>query len=106
MPANCPRCDRGVKLDWDYCAWCYGPGFEAETNRRYKDKRYTAKCDNKRCGQPLMPFMRYCPWCRKKVRKAWKLPDTKATCPSCNWGVASGFWSYCAWCSEPLRPEQ
>lgn len=106
MPANCPRCDRGVKLDWDYCAWCYGPGFEAETNRRFSDKRYSAKCDNKRCGEPLMPFMRYCPWCRKKVRKAWKLPDTKATCPSCSWGVASTFWSFCAWCREPLRPEQ
>ncbi|MDH5621689.1 MAG: serine/threonine-protein kinase, partial [Gammaproteobacteria bacterium] len=28
MPSTCPRCDRGVKSDWNYCAWCYGSGFE------------------------------------------------------------------------------
>jgi len=103
MPANCPRCDRGVKLDWDYCAWCYGPGFESETNRRYSDKRYTATCDNRRCRQPLMPFMRYCPWCRKKVRKPWKLEGSTKSCPACRWGIASDFWNFCAWCREPLR---
>ncbi len=105
MPANCPRCDRGVKLDWDYCAWCYGPGFEAETNRHYADKRYTARCDNARCRQPLMPFMRYCPWCRKKVRRPWKLKGSSKKCPSCSWGIAADFWDFCAWCREPLRRE-
>ena len=103
MPANCPRCERGVKLDWDYCAWCYGPGFEPETNRQFSDKRYTRKCENKRCKKPLMPFMRYCPWCRWKVRKPWKLEGSKKSCPSCKWGIASGFWNFCAWCREPLR---
>lgn len=103
MPANCPRCERGVKLDWDYCAWCYGPGFEPETNRTYSDQRYTSKCENRRCRQPLMPFMRYCPWCRKKVRKAWKLEGTSKRCPSCDWGIAAEFWDYCAWCRERLR---
>ena len=29
-PAACPRCQRGTKLDWRYCAWCYGFGFEIE----------------------------------------------------------------------------
>ncbi|MDX1481938.1 MAG: serine/threonine-protein kinase [Woeseiaceae bacterium] len=104
MPANCPRCERGVKIDWDYCAWCHGPGFEPETNRRYSDKRYVSKCDNARCREPLMPFMRYCPWCRKKVRKPWKLKGTNKQCPACEWGIAADFWNYCAWCREPLRP--
>ena len=103
MPANCPRCERGVKLDWDYCAWCYGPGFEAETARRYPDKRYVGRCSNKRCGGPLMKFMRYCPWCRSKVKKPWKLSGTNKRCRSCGWGIAQEFWNFCAWCREPIR---
>lgn len=103
MPAHCPRCERGVKLDWDYCAWCYGPGFVAESDRRYSDKRYVARCSNRRCRQPLMPFMRYCPWCRVKVRKPWKLEGSSSRCRACNWGIAREFWNYCAWCREPIR---
>ena len=102
MPSSCPRCERGVKNDWDYCAWCYGPGFVAESSRTYPDKRYTGRCESKKCRGPLMPFMRYCPWCRTKVRKAWKLKGSRHTCGSCNWGIASEFWKYCAWCREPV----
>ncbi len=102
MPAICPRCNRGVKKDWHYCSWCYGPGFELETNRRYSDKRYVAKCANKKCREPLMPFMRYCPWCCSKVRKPWKIPGSRHTCSSCDWGVVEEFWDYCAWCAEPV----
>ena len=103
MPAHCPRCERGVKLDWNYCAWCYGPGFETETNRKYPDKRYIARCSNRRCRQPLMKFMRYCPWCRVKVKKPWRLAANKHKCVACGWGVVSEFWNYCAWCREPVR---
>ncbi len=105
MPAHCPRCERGVKNDWDYCPWCYGPGFVEETTRRYPDKRYTAKCANKRCRGPLMPFMRYCPHCRTKVRRRWKLRGSRHTCKACKWGIAYEFWNYCAWCREPVRHE-
>ncbi len=105
MPAHCPRCERGVKNDWAYCAWCYGPGFEAETNRFYPDKRYTSRCANSRCREPLMPFMRYCPWCRMKVRRPWKVEGSKHRCRACRWGVAKDFWNYCAWCREPIRRE-
>ena len=105
MPSTCPRCERGVKKDWDYCAWCYGPGFEPETNRHYADKRYTARCSNQRCRGELMPFMRYCPWCRMKVRRAWKLPGSRHSCKACGWGIAREFWNYCAWCREPVRRE-
>ena len=105
MPSSCPRCERGVKNDWDYCAWCYGPGFEQETSRKYPDRRYVAKCENKRCKRPLMAFMRYCPWCRHKVRKPWKLKGSKHSCGACHWGIAREFWNYCAWCREPVRRE-
>ncbi len=103
MPSSCPRCERGVKNDWNYCAWCYGPGFEEESTRHYPDKRYTARCARKGCRRPLMPFMRYCPWCRSKVRQPWKLKGSKDTCRACNWGIAREFWNYCAWCREPVR---
>ncbi len=105
MPATCPRCERGAKKDWDYCAWCYGPGFVEETARHYSDKRYSSRCANARCRGPLMPFMRYCPWCRMKVRRPWKLKGSKHSCKACNWGVARDFWNYCAWCREPVRRE-
>lgn len=102
MPAICPRCERGVKKDWHYCAWCYGAGFELETTRRYPDKRYSARCSNSQCREPLMPFMRYCPWCRSKVRKPWKIEHSRHRCHSCGWGVAREFWDYCAWCAKPV----
>ncbi len=105
MPSHCPRCERGVKNDWAYCAWCYGPGFEAESDRFYPDKRYTSRCANARCREPLMPFMRYCPWCRMKVRRPWKLEGSKHRCRACKWGIAKEFWNYCAWCREPTRRE-
>jgi len=105
MPSSCPRCERGVKNDWDYCAWCFGPGFVEEATRHYPDKRYTACCANQRCREPLMPFMRYCPWCRMKVRRPWKLKGSKHSCKACNWGIAREFWNYCAWCREPVRHE-
>jgi eukaryotic-like serine/threonine-protein kinase len=105
MPSSCPRCERGVKNDWGYCAWCYGPGFVEESSRTYPDKRYTARCEQQRCRGPLMPFMRYCPWCRKKVRRAWKLKGSRYSCKSCNWGIARDYWNYCAWCREPVRRE-
>jgi serine/threonine-protein kinase len=103
--STCPRCERGVKNDWNYCSWCHGPGFVEETSRRYPDKRYTAKCGNSRCRGPLIPFMRYCPWCRTKVKKPWKLKGSRHSCKACKWGIAKEFWNFCAWCREPVRHE-
>jgi serine/threonine-protein kinase len=105
MASTCPRCERGVKNDWDYCPWCYGAGFVEETSRRYPDKRYSAKCSNQRCRGLLIPFMRYCPWCRTKVRRPWKLEGSKHSCKACKWGIAKEFWNFCAWCREPVRRE-
>lgn len=101
-PATCPRCHRGSKLDWSYCPWCYGPGFEVETGRTYSDRRYSHYCENPACRGPLMPFMRYCPWCRVKVRRAWPLPGSRQRCPSCHWGVDTNFWHHCPWCTKAL----
>ncbi|MFH1919692.1 MAG: serine/threonine-protein kinase [Planctomycetota bacterium] len=104
FPAQCPRCRRGIKLDWGYCPWCYGAGFELTTTQQYTDVRYQARCANSQCRRKLlMPFMRYCPWCHHKVRRPWKLAGTKETCHSCGWGVLAGYWKHCPWCGKGLR---
>ena len=54
----------------------FAPSGEPMTSREYSDARYAAKCRNPACRRKdLMPFMRYCPWCRTKVRRAWKIPE-------------------------------
>jgi len=104
FPAECPRCQRGMKLDWTYCPWCYGPGFESETDREYSDVRYQARCTHAGCTRRvLMPFMRYCPWCRRKVRRKWLIAGSRERCSSCGWGTLRAFWSHCPWCSKSLR---
>lgn len=105
MASSCPRCERGVKNDWGYCSWCFGPGFVEESTRVYPDKRYTSHCSSQRCKGALMPFMRYCPWCRTKVRKPWKLQGERTSCKACKWGIARDFWNFCAWCREPVHRE-
>jgi len=103
FPACCPRCHRGMKLDWRYCPWCYGAGFEPATDRHYSDRRYVARCRNARCDRKdLMPFMRYCPWCRTKVRQKWKIAGSTHTCRKCGWGVLRDFWMHCPWCAATL----
>lgn len=103
FPAQCPRCRRGLKLDWRYCPWCYGAGVGPLTNRSYSDKRYTAKCSNPECVEKdQMPFMRYCPWCNQKVKRAWKIKNSKESCPRCKWGIVRDYWHSCPWCSTRL----
>ncbi len=103
LPLQCPRCRRGMKLDWSYCPWCYGSGFEVATARKLSDVRYTARCSNANCSRKLlMPFMKYCPWCHRKVVRKWKIEGSSETCGACGWGVAGEFWSYCPWCGKEL----
>ena len=103
FPSQCPRCHRGMKLDWVYCPWCFGAGFELQNGREYSDVRYSARCSNSNCRRKsLMPFMKYCPWCRTKVRRRWQIADNRDKCPRCSWGVLKAYWSHCPWCSRRL----
>jgi hypothetical protein len=100
-PARCPRCRRGRKLDWRFCAWCYGPAFRKVATRAYSDRAYAARCANPACTRrDLLPFSRYCPWCQRKVRRAWKVGEGKHRCPRCHWGVLPEYWSFCPWCAK------
>jgi len=104
FPARCGRCGRGLKLDWRFCPWCYGAGIGPHSARTYTDARYDGRCSNPDCDRKeQIPFMRYCPWCRTKVRKNWRLRDTKERCRSCGWGVVSEFWEYCPWCGKRTK---
>lgn len=103
FPSQCPRCHRGMKLDWEYCPWCHGAGFQVRATRDYTDVRYQARCNNPSCSRKdLMPFMRYCPWCRRKVKRKWKIPGSNEKCSSCGWGVLRAFWNHCPWCCKSL----
>jgi len=100
FPRRCPRCRRGMKLDWRFCAWCYGGAVGPESTRSYTDTRYEGNCTA--CRGDLMPFMRYCPWCNTKVRRPWKVQGTSARCTSCDGSVVPEYWRHCPWCSKTL----
>ncbi len=96
----CTRCHRGVLPEWPFCPWCYGPGFSSPAAGRTPGVRYHARC--KHCNGKLMRFMRYCPWCRRKVRRPWQVRPFPETCTGCGWSVDTTFWNYCPWCKQNL----
>lgn len=104
FPSQCERCERGMKLDWRYCPWCYGAAYDDASDREYSDRRYTARCTNLKCTRKvLMPWMRYCPWCQTKVRRRWRITGVKSACHRCGQGVLPEFWSWCPWCAVRLE---
>ena len=101
---RCPRCGRGAKTDWRVCPWCYGAAINPSSTRRYSDSRYSSRCSNGSCaGKLLMPFMRYCPWCRRKVARKWIIEGSKDRCSRCGWGVLPDYWDWCPWCAKAIR---
>jgi hypothetical protein len=103
FPRRCKRCGRGAKPDWKYCAFCYGGRIQPDAPRSYSDKRYRGRCHNESCRGPLMPFLRYCPWCRVKTRNRPLIAGHKKRCGKCGWGVLGGFWEHCPWCVAALE---
>ncbi len=104
FPEACEKCGRGRKLDWRFCPWCWGAGFARVDIRAYTDRRYSARCSHRDCSRrDLMPFMRYCPWCHRKVTKRWRLDGSRDRCGRCGWGVTREFWRYCPWCTRTLE---
>jgi serine/threonine protein kinase len=101
FPRRCRRCGRGVKLDWRFCGWCFGAAIGPSDDREYTDRRYTARCSSPSCKRKqLMPFLRYCPWCRTKVRRKWKVSDVDRKCQRCGWGTLPDYWGWCPWCGR------
>ena len=104
FPACCPRCERGVKLDWKYCAWCHGAAIGPSSTRSYSDRAYSHKCGS--CKGRLLPFSRYCPWCRARVRRRWSLGEHARPCRRCDQPVSADFWSACPWCGTSVKGSQ
>ena len=98
--ARCRRCGHGMKKDWTYCSMCYGAAQGPRLSRSYPDRRYSTRCAA--CDGPLMPFMRYCPWCRAKTKRRWAIQGSRDKCVSCGWGVLPDFWTFCPWCRKRI----
>lgn len=104
FPRKCPRCGRGAKTDFRFCGWCHGGAIGPASTREYPDRRYEGTCENDDCERgELMPFMRYCPWCRRKVHRAWNIEGSDEHCEHCGWGVVGEFFETCPWCGKARR---
>jgi len=97
----CYRCHRGVSGQWDYCPWCYGGGFVRQIDES-NHIAYHTRC--RHCDGKMGRFMRYCPWCRRKVKKPWRVWPFPELCTQCGWSIDSSFWNYCPWCKQRLLP--
>jgi hypothetical protein len=99
-PLFCPDCERGVRPEWKFCPWCYPGRFEGNGNPPRPDPDAVRDCARRGCDGELQPFMRYCPECKQKPKRAWThhaLPDR---CPRCRWAVSSASWRFCPWCGR------
>ncbi len=97
-PMVCPDCEHGVRAEWKACPWCYSGRFEGNGKKPPRDPHATRACRRKGCSGQLRPFMRYCPMCKTKVKRAWSEPDMPP-CPRCRWASAPR-WRFCAWCGR------
>lgn len=97
-PLVCPECERGVRPEWSACPWCAQGRFEPNGEAVPLDRKAERPCPRPGCEGQLRPFMRYCPVCKAKVQRPWKL-EGLAPCRRCRWPVAPR-WRYCAWCGR------
>ncbi|MFV1979310.1 MAG: hypothetical protein ACC649_08150, partial [Myxococcota bacterium] len=100
FPLVCGDCERGVRPEWDACPWCYPGRFEGNGKAPPEDSKATRTCAARDCDGQLRPFMRYCPLCKRKVKRVWShlaLPDR---CPRCRWPTSCAFMRFCPWCGR------
>lgn len=100
LARRCPRCNRGVKSDWAYCAYCHGAKINAEPSGWRLDKRYVRRCAG--CGEKsLLPGARYCPACRARAKPTKLTTEDASNCLRCGTSVLATSWDYCPACSKP-----
>jgi serine/threonine-protein kinase len=100
FPLVCPECERGVRPEWNGCPWCYAGRFESNGRRPPRDPAAVRTCPARGCEGQLRPFMRYCPLCKRKTRRAWSHPDLPDRCPRCRWPTSHAFMRFCPWCGR------
>jgi predicted RNA-binding Zn-ribbon protein involved in translation (DUF1610 family) len=62
-----------------------------------KGFRFSARCDNRKCGGGVEYPMPYCPWCGKE--QEWEDDAFEGSCPHCGRGV-NDWMHWCPWCGE------
>ena len=100
FPLVCPSCERGVKPEWSACPWCFEGRFVSNGRKPGPDPAATRRCSRKGCEGQLRPFMRYCPLCKRKVRRVWSDEKLRDRCPRCRWPVSRESWRFCPWCGR------
>jgi serine/threonine-protein kinase len=99
----CPDCEKGVRPEWKACPWCYAGRFEGNGRRPPADPRATRTCSTRGCPGQLRPFMRYCPICKRRVKRVWSHPDLPDRCPRCRWPTSHAYFRFCPWCGRRER---
>ena len=98
FPLVCPQCERGVRPEWSACPTCHAGRFEANGRAIPGERSAERRCSRKGCGAPIHRFMHYCPGCKARVGKPWKVEGLSG-CPRCRWPFVSR-WRFCAWCGR------
>lgn len=100
FPLVCPECERGVRPEWNACPWCYKGRFVSNGRKPPHDRKATRACARRGCDGELRPFMRYCPSCKTKPRRAWSHEHLPDRCPRCRWPTSHAFLRFCPWCGR------
>ncbi len=94
----CPDCERGVRAEWSACPTCSKGRFVPNGRPLSSGKRTERMCKRQGCGAPIDRFMHYCPGCKDRVTRPWRVKGLKG-CTRCDWPMAPR-WRFCGWCGR------
>lgn len=98
FPVVCPSCERGVRPQWSACPTCSSGRFEPDGRPLPAGASAERRCARKGCGAPIHRFMHYCPACKAKVSRPWRV-EGLAPCERCRWPHVPR-WRFCGWCGK------
>jgi len=98
FPLVCPECERGVRPEWSACPTCSRGRFESNGKPIPGASSAERRCSRAGCGAPIHRFMHYCPGCKTKVDRPWKVEGLRG-CRRCRWPVVPR-WRFCGWCGK------
>ena len=100
FPLVCGDCERGVRPEWNACPWCYTGRFVSDGKAPPEDSKAVRNCAARGCEGQLRLFMRYCPLCKRKVKRVWSHSALPDRCPRCRWPTSCAFMRFCPWCGR------